>query len=91
MIEEFGLEEILQIGSGLFALGLFIISLIAYHRSKQNRILIVSASFFLYFTKIALQHIDIFLPNLETSIIDLLIASSDFVILLLFFLAVVKK
>jgi hypothetical protein len=91
MIEEFGLDELLQIGSGLFALGLFVISLLAYHRSKQNRILMVSASFFLYFLKISMQHIDIFLPNLETSVIDLLISSSDFVILLLFFLAIVKK
>ena len=91
MIEEVGLEELLQIGSGLFALGLFVISMIAYRRSRQNRILMVSASFFLYFLKMALQHIDIILPNLETSFIDLLVASSDFVILLLFFLAVVKK
>ena len=91
MIEEFDLNELLQIGSGLFALLLFALSLLAYHRSKQSRLLLVSASFFLYFFKLIMDHIDFLLPNIENSFLDLILSGIDFVILLLFFLAVVKK
>jgi hypothetical protein len=91
MFEEFNIEELLKLGSGLFALILLLISLLAYYRNRQRRLLFVSGAFGLYFVKVIAEHLDLFLPNLETSFIDLLLAFIDFLILLLFFLAIIKS
>lgn len=91
MIEGLDIAELLKLGSGLFALILLFISLLAYYRSRQRRLLFVSGAFGLYFVKIIAQHLDLFLPNLETSFLDLLLALIDFVVLLLFFLAIIKS
>ncbi len=91
MFEELDIPELLKLGSGLFALMLLAISLLAYHRSRQRRLLFVSGAFGLYFIKIITEHLDLFFPNLETSLLDLLLAFIDFIILLLFFLAIIKR
>ena len=91
MIEELDIAELLKLGSALFALILLSISLLAYYRSRQRRLLFVSGAFGLYFIEIITEHLDLFFPNLETSFLDLLVAFIDFIILLLFFLAIVKR
>jgi len=91
MIEQLDIAELLKLGSGLFALILLAISLLAYYRNRQRRLLFVSGAFALYFIQIITEHLDIFLPNLENSFLDLLLAFIDFIILLLFFLAIIKK
>jgi hypothetical protein len=91
MFEELDIAELLKLGSGLFALILLFISLLAYYRNRQRRLLFVSGAFGLYFVKVITEHIDLFLPNLETSFMDLLLAFIDFLILLLFFLAIIKS
>jgi len=91
MFEGLDLAELLKLGSGLFALILLFISLLAYYRNRQRRLLFVSGAFGLYFVKVIAEHLDLFIPNIETSFLDLLLAFIDFVILLLFFLAIVKS
>jgi hypothetical protein len=91
MIEQLDIAELLRLGSGLFALILLAISLLAYYRNRQRRLLFVSGAFALYFIQIITEHLDIFLPNLENSFLDLLLAFINFIILLLFFLAILKK
>jgi hypothetical protein len=91
VLEELDIAELLKLGSGIFALILLVISLIAYYRSRQRRLLFVSGAFGLYFVEIITEHLDIFFPNLETSFLDLLLALINFIILLLFFLAITKK
>jgi len=91
MLEEIDIPELLKLGSGLFALMLLAISLLAYYRNRQRRLLFVSGAFGLYFIKIITEHLDLFFPNLETSFLDLLLAFIDFIILLLFFLAIIKR
>jgi len=91
MIEELDIAELLKLGSGLFALVLLSISLLAYYRSRQRRLLFVSGAFGLYFIKIITENLDLFIPNLENSVWDLLLAFINFIILLLFFLAIVKR
>jgi hypothetical protein len=88
---ELDIVELLELGSGLFALILLFISLLAYYRNRQRRLLFVSGAFYLYFVKVIAKHLDLFLPNLETSFMDLLLAFIDFLILLLFFLAIIKS
>jgi|YelNatPaOPRAMG01_1025707.scaffolds.fasta_scaffold24930_4 hypothetical protein len=91
MIEGIDIVELLKLGSGLFALILLLISTSAYYRSRQKRLLFVLGAFGLYFFKVIVEHIDIIIPNIETSFLDLLLALIDFVILLLFFLAIVIR
>jgi len=91
MIEELDIAELLKLGSGLFALVLLSISLLAYYRSRQRRLLFVSGAFGLYFIKIITENLDLFIPNLENSVWDLLLAFINFIILLLFFLAIIKR
>ena len=91
MINGIDVPEVLKIGSGVFALILFSISLMAYYRVRERRLLFVSSAFGLYFVKVIAAHLDIFIANLETSFLDFLVAFIDFVILLFFFLAIVKK
>jgi hypothetical protein len=91
MFEGLDLAELFKLGSGVFALILLSISLLAYYRSRQRRLLFVSGAFGLYFIKIITEHLDLFFPNLETSFLDILLAFIDFIILLLFFLAIIKN
>ncbi|MGB9806875.1 MAG: hypothetical protein ACP5M7_04845 [Thermoproteota archaeon] len=91
MIEGIDIIELLKLGSGLFAFILLLISILAYHRNRQIRLLFVSGAFGLYFFKVIVEHIDLFIPNIETSLLDLLLALIDFIVLLLFFLAIVVK
>lgn len=91
MFEELDITELFKLGAGLFALILLFISLLAYYRSRQRRLLFVSGAFGLYFIKIITEHLDLFLSNLETSFLDLLLAFIEFIILLLLFLAIIKK
>jgi len=91
MIEEIGMDlaEILRIGSGIFSVVLFSISFYAYLRNKDRRLLFVSGAFGLYFFRVILEHMDIFIPNFDTGILDLSLSIMDFLILLLFFLAII--
>lgn len=91
IVESIDVAELLKLGSGLFALFLLLISILAYYRSRQRRLIFVSCAFGLYFLKVIVEHIDLFIPNIETSFLDLLLALIDFIILLLFFLAIVVR
>ncbi len=91
MIEEVGIDwaEMLRIGSGIFSLILFAISLYAYMRNRDRRLLFVSGAFGLYFVRIVCEHLDIFIQNIDLASLDLLLSIMDFLILILFFLAIV--
>ena len=52
-LEIFGLEleKLLNLGSGLLAIGLLALTIIAYERNKNTRLLYVSAAFFFFAVK----------------------------------------
>ena len=86
------LPESLDFASGIFAAFLLVISLFAYRRTNLKRLLFVSAAFGLYSFRAILPRMDIILPNLQiTTAVDTIIAILGFVILGLFFVAIVKK
>jgi cbb3-type cytochrome oxidase subunit 3 len=89
---ETDLAEIFSIGTGVFALILLAISLIAYSRARVNRFLFVSAAFALFAVKTLIQQIDLIFPNLDVGFtVSTILVFLDLLVLLLFFLAVVKK
>jgi hypothetical protein len=81
--------EALGIGSGIFALALFALSMYAWHKRKQPALAVVSAAFLLFFLRHLLQVLaEIYEFD---SAVALPLVVTDFVILALFFLAIVVR
>ncbi len=89
MLAGFELEKILNLGSGLLAIGLFIITLIAYRRNRNQRLVYVGAAFLLFAIKTLLLSMEIFFG--DWSWIDPFTSVLDFAILVSFFLGLLKK
>lgn len=85
------LQESLDFATGIFAAFLLILSLFAYRRTKLTRLLFVSAAFGIYAFRALLPRLDIFLPSIESTTVSVILSSTGFVILALFFLAIVRK
>jgi hypothetical protein len=85
------LEEFFSLAVGFFAIFLLAISLRAYKRTHLKKLLLVSAAFGLFAVKTFLNHLDLLIPTLDSQFVDFFLTVIDFFILLLFFLALVKK
>jgi hypothetical protein len=85
------LPESLDFATGIFAAFLLVVSLFAYRRTKMKRLLFVSAAFGLYAFRAILPRLEILLPTVEATTITVILSSTGFVILALFFVAIVKK
>jgi hypothetical protein len=83
--------DIFDYGSGIFAAILFVISLIAYRNAKTKRLLFVSAAFALFSLRTIIARLDFFIPEAQSTTIEVALSLSGFVILTLFFIAIVKK
>jgi apolipoprotein N-acyltransferase len=80
--------DVFRIGSGIFSLALLSLSLYAYSRRRQPALVIVSSAFLLFFLK---QAIWLLSDVYEFGPIDLLLEVFDFIILALFFVAIVLR
>src|SRR3989338_2129995 len=85
----FELEKLLNLGSGLLAAGLFIATLFAYKRTKNKRLIYVSAAFFLFAVKGLLTSHELFFE--ELSGIDPIASALNFAIILSFFFGIMNK
>ena len=85
------IAEIFEFGSGIFAALLCALSLSAYKKIKLKRILFVSIAFGLFAIRTIVSHIDLFIPEVESSIVEMALAIMTFVSLSLFFIAIVRK
>ncbi len=85
------IDQLLSLGIVTFSLILTGASLIAYQQTRLKKFLIVSLAFLLYAIKEFAEHIDIVFPNLETNTVELITNSLEFLIIALFFAAVVIK
>jgi hypothetical protein len=82
----------LDFGTGVFALILFALSLFAWTRRKQPALAIVSLAFFLFFFTHVIEFIDEMGVIQEPGgVLQLALILVDFLILLLFFVAVVIR
>lgn len=90
-IHIFGLEveKLLNLGSGILALFLFIITVIAYFRTDNIKLIFISIAFFLFSIKGFLQSHELFIE--ELTFIDPLASFLNFLILISFFIGVMKK
>ena len=61
------LDELLSLGVGLFSLALLAVTLIAYRKNRQRRLLFVSGAFGLFAAKTLVRHLDILIFNWGSS------------------------
>jgi hypothetical protein len=85
------IAEIFDFGSGIFAAILFVLSLIAYRRVKLKKILFVAIAFGLFAVHTIISRLDLFMPDIESSLLEMMLAITSFIALSLFFLAIVRK
>ena len=90
-IEVFGLEleKLLYFGSALLASALFIVTVVAYNRIERARLICVAMAFLLFAVKGFLISSELFIE--ELAFVDPLSSLLDFVILLLFFVGMLRK
>lgn len=85
------IAEIFDFGSGVFAALLFVLSLIAYRKVKLKKILFVSIAFGLFAVHTIISRLDLFMPDIESSLLEMMLAITSFIALSLFFIAIVRK
>jgi len=90
-VQEVDLSDYIDFGSGIFAAILLALSLIAYRNVRSKRLLFVSAAFGLFALRTLVARLNLFIPEAESSLIELALAISGFAILALFFVAIMKK
>ena len=88
--QDFETEEFLNFAIGAFSLVLLALSLSAYRRTHLSRMLLVSAAFGLFAVEVVVTQLDFFVFPLSENAEGAITALLDFVILLLFFFAVVR-
>jgi hypothetical protein len=84
------LAEYFNIGSGIFALVLFALSLTAYRNLKSTRLLFVSAAFAMFAIHAIVSRLDLF-THIESSVVELFASIIIFLSLALFFIALVRR
>lgn len=87
----FATQESLDIAIAVFALVLLTLSLSAYRKTRLRRLILVSAAFGLFAVEVLLRQLDDFVFNVAFQTGQIVIAAMEFVILLLFFLAIVVR
>ena len=85
------IAEIFEFASGIFAAILCVLSLIAYQTVKLKKILFVAIAFGLFAIQTILSRLDLFMPDIESSLMEMILAITSFIALSLFFLAIVRK
>ena len=90
-IEPFGLESIIKLVIVGLALVLFALSITAYRDIRIKRILFASAAFALFAIQFFVDFIVDYVVFLEEGVTDVLVLVIPLVILVLFFVAVVKQ
>ena len=89
--EGFETQEILDFAIAIFALVLLALTLSAYRRTRLKRLIVVSAAFGLFAVEVGIRQLDAFVFALGFQAEQIVVGAMEFIILLLFFLAVVVR
>ena len=81
----------LGIGIGIFSIILFALAITAYRNTGMKKILFAAAAFGLFSIQLIFDSLDEYIPFVPESAIDILVPLITLVILILFFVAIVKK
>jgi hypothetical protein len=91
MFESNNTDEIIEIIVGIFALFLFVLSISAYRTIKLKKMIFAIAAFGLFAVESFIDYLEDVLPSFDAPYIDILLAIISLTILILFFLAFVKR
>ena len=87
----FETQEVLDSAIAIFALVLLALSLSAYRKTRLRRLLLVSVAFGLFAVEVGIRQLDDFVFAVGFQTEEIIVGALEFVILLLFFLAVVVR
>jgi hypothetical protein len=87
----FQTQEVLDSAIAVFALVLLALSLSAYRKTRMRRLLLVSVAFGLFAVEVGIRQLDAFVFALGFQSEQMIVGAMEFVILLLFFLAIVVR
>ena len=90
-IEPFAIDDGLEIGIGIFSIILFALSITAYRNTGIKKILFAAAAFGLFAIQLLVDSLEDYIEFFEEGITDILVALITLAILILFFVAIVKK
>jgi len=91
MLDLVNTDEILELIVGIFALFLFALSISAYKTIHLKKLIFAIAAFGLFAIESFIDYLEDVLPILDTPYIDILLAIISLAILVLFFLAFIKR
>jgi hypothetical protein len=89
--EVFGIGDGLEIAIGVFSLVLFALAITAYRNTKIKKILFAAAAFGLFGIQLLVDTLEEYIGFLEEEYIDVIVPLITLAILILFFVAIVKK
>ncbi|HSF28028.1 MAG TPA: hypothetical protein VLA53_03260 [Nitrosopumilaceae archaeon] len=90
-IEPFGIESGIELGIVAFALILFALSITAYRNTRIKKILFAAAAFALFAIQLFVDSVEDYLGFLDEDITGIILKLMTFAILVLFFVAIVKR
>ena len=86
-----GMDEILSLAVGVFALVLLAVSFGSYLKTGLRRMLLVSGTFALFAANTLFHHVGVLFLNWGAQTEDIVFTAMDLLILILFFLAITAK
>lgn len=89
--EMFGIGDGLEIAIGIFSIILFALAITAYRNTKIKKILFAGAAFGLFAIQLLVDSLEDYVVFLEEQYVDILVPFITLAILILFFIAIVKK
>jgi len=89
--EAFEIGDGLEIGIGIFSIILFALAITAYRNTGIKKILFAAAAFGLFAIQLIVDPLEDYVDFLEEQAIDIIIPLITLAILILFFVAIVKK
>ena len=89
--EAFGISNGLEIAIGIFSLVLFALAITAYRNTKIKKILFAAAAFGLFGIQLLVDSLEDYVGFLDGQYVDILGPIITLTILVLFFVAIVKK
>ncbi len=89
--EAFGIGDGLEIAIGVFSIVLFALAITAYRNTKIKKILFAAAAFGLFAIQLLVDSLEDYVGFLEEQYVDILVPFITLAILVLFFVAIVRK
>jgi len=89
--ELFGIGDGLEVGIGIVSLILFALAITAYKNTGIKKILFAAAAFALFTVQLLIDALEDSMGFLEEQVVDIFIPLITLAILILFFVAIIKK